>query len=66
MEMARLLAELDGQRYSLAFDGTTRLGEALNVVARFCTEQFVLEQRLVRFVTLAQHADGAALAGVIQ
>lgn len=65
MEMARLLAELDGQRCSLAFDGTTRLGEALNIVARFCTEGFVLEQRLVRFLTLARHADGAALAGVI-
>ena len=65
IELGRLVAELDGQRCSLAFDGTTRLGSAVNIVARFCTEQFHVQQRLVRFITLAKHADGAALAGLI-
>ena len=64
-EFGRVVAELDGQRLSLSFDGTTRLGEAVNIVARWCSSSFTIKQRLVRFVTLQQHADGARLAGLI-
>ena len=34
MELLTVKQELDGQYISLAFDGTTRLGEAVNVVSR--------------------------------
>ena len=64
-EVAALLQEVEGQFLALAFDGTTRLGEALNVTGRYVTADFHIKQRLMRFVTLAQHADAAALAGVI-
>ena len=64
-EMSQLMKELDGQYLALAFDGTTRLGEAVNVVGRFCTPDWVITRRLLRFVTLARHADAAAIAGLI-
>lgn len=65
MEFKRMLAELDGQHISLAFDGTTRLGEAVNIVARFTTADYRVVTRLVRFVTLSKHVDGAGLAGLL-
>ena len=36
-EVELVMQELDGQYISIAFDGTTRLGEAVNVVGRFCS-----------------------------
>ncbi|KAK3260644.1 hypothetical protein CYMTET_30410 [Cymbomonas tetramitiformis] len=44
------------------FDGTRRLGEALNTIARFCDVDFYLIQRLVQFVTLHASPDNAALS----
>ena len=64
-EMSRLLGELEGQYLSMAFDGTTRLGEAINVVGRYCSPDFMIHRRLLRFLTLAEHADAAAISGVI-
>jgi hypothetical protein len=65
MELLTLKQELEGQYISLAFDGTTRLGEAVNVVSRHVTHDFTLVHRLVRFVTLSQHATAADLAGFL-
>ena len=34
-ELDRVIAEMLDERISISFDGTTRLGEALNMVARW-------------------------------
>ncbi|KAK3257641.1 hypothetical protein CYMTET_33283 [Cymbomonas tetramitiformis] len=47
------------------FDGTRRLGEALNTVGRFCSEDFAIIQRLVNFVTLNASPDNTALSTVL-
>ena len=65
MELLTVKQELDGQYISLAFDGTTRLGEAVNIVSRHVTRDFEITYRLVRFLTLAQHATAADLAGLL-
>mmetsp|Transcript_89541 Transcript_89541/g.269143 ORF Transcript_89541/g.269143 Transcript_89541/m.269143 type:complete len:183 (-) Transcript_89541:79-627(-) len=47
-EHARLLKELEGQRVCVIFDGTTRLGECIAVLLRWCPPGFKkVEQRLV-------------------
>lgn len=40
-EVSLLAKELHGQSISTAFDGTTRLGEAVNMVNRWCTAGFI-------------------------
>eukprot|EP00854_Cymbomonas_tetramitiformis_P003509 gene3509-4413_t len=54
--------ELQGQSVFFMFDGTRRLGEALNTVGRFCDVDFNLIQRLVQFVTLNASPDNVALS----
>lgn len=51
--------------FTIMFDGTTRLGEAINVVGRFCTESFRLRTRLLRFFTTKQHVNHRQLAALI-
>ena len=51
LEFKQLLAELEGQKISLSFDATTRLGEAVNIVARFCSSDFRLVQASNSFVS---------------
>ena len=48
-EFQKLRSELRGQHMSLQFDGTGRLGEAVNAVVRFVPEDFTLQHRLVMF-----------------
>ena len=64
-ELKRLNSELVGQYIGVAFDGTTRLGEAINTTGRWCTEDFVLVQRLLDFTTLETHVDNQRLAAHI-
>ena len=47
---------------SIMFDGTTRLGELMNVVARWCTKDFHLVQRLIALRTFAKHLNAQQLA----
>ena len=61
-EDTKINVEIAGQYLSIAFDGTTRLGEAINIVARFCSESFELKKRLLDFHTLAKHANAVQLA----
>jgi hypothetical protein len=61
-ERAKVQAELAGQSVSLEFDGTTRMGEILAFVARFCSEDFVLHHRLIELTTLQHHGNGQTLA----
>ena len=64
-EIKRVVKELLKQHFSLIFDGTTRLGEAINMVTRFITDDFQIRQRLVAFKTLAKHTDGDGLCRLI-
>ncbi|KAL1499912.1 hypothetical protein AB1Y20_012594 [Prymnesium parvum] len=64
-ELTLLLKELKGQSISTAFDGTTRLGEAINMVNRWCSADFQLQQRLTMFRTVEKHMDNRRLARLI-
>ena len=57
--------ELDGQYICIQFDGTTRLGEAINVVGKWCTSDFQLIKRLLDFTTLEKHVDAPGLSSHI-
>ena len=50
---------------SVIFDGSTHLGEALAIVARFVDQNWDIQQRLIRFHVLAQSLNGQQLAGEI-
>ena len=56
---------LEGQYLSIQFDGTTRLGEAINVVAKWCSSDFKLVKRLLDFHTLEKHVDAPGLCSHI-
>ena len=58
-------AEIAGQYIGVAFDGTTRLGEAINTTGRWCTHDFKLVKRLLDFTTLKKHVDNVQLAAHI-
>ena len=60
-EQQQIKAELEGKKISIIYDGTTRLGEALVIVVRF-TDNFVIKQRLIRFMTLAKSMTGEEIA----
>ena len=47
---------------SVIFDGTTRLGEALAIVIRFVTDEWSLEQRLVKLQLLTKSMSGEEIA----
>ena len=64
-EMKTVLAEMEGQFVSSAFDGTTRLGEAMNMVNRWCTADFKLVKRLTMFKTVLKHMNHKELARLI-
>ena len=48
--------------FSVIFDGSTRLGEALAIVVRFIDEQWNIQQRLVKLEVLAMSLKAAELA----
>lgn len=64
-EFALIKSELAGNFVSLTFDGTSRLGEAINLTARWCSKEFKICQRLVRFLTTKLHLNAAQLASII-
>lgn len=64
-EKDRINDDISGQQLAIQFDGTSRLGEAINVVGRFVTEDFQINMRLLRFLTLAKHVDGDKLASLL-
>ena len=47
---------------SVIFDGTTRLGEALAIVVRFVSDEWSLEQRLVKLQLLTKSMSGEEIA----
>ena len=56
---------MEGEWISSSFDGTTRLGEAVNMVNRWCSADFRLQKRLTMFKTLIKHMDHKQLARLI-
>ena len=51
--------EMKGEYVCIIFDSTSRLGEALNIISRWCPDDFsAIMKRLVAFVTTAQHMTG--------
>ena len=61
-ELELVDSELREQYLSIAFDGTTRLGEAINTTCRWCTVDFKIQKRLIDFTTLKKHVDAPGLA----
>ena len=55
-EIEELILELRGQWVCLIFDGTTRLGEIVCLLVRFCTSDFRIVHRLVGLVEDLQEA----------
>lgn len=65
IQTTQLKAEMEGQLLSIIFDGTTRLGEATNMVGRWCSSDFYLFNRLIMFRTTEKHMDASQLASLI-
>ena len=64
-ETKNIVKELMGQHFALIFDGTTRLGEAINMVTRSITNNFEILMRLVAFKTTKVHTTGEQLCRLI-
>eukprot|EP00966_Prymnesium_polylepis_P117858 2724956-Prymnesium_polylepis.1 len=57
-EFQRLRAELKGEKVTVIFDGTTRLGEAIVILLRWCPSDFSrIQMRLVTVATAEKHMD---------
>ena len=75
MEMSRIRADLGlpepgvvptiRHDYSVIFDGTTRLGEAISVILRYVNERWQLVQQLVRLDMVAKSVNAAQLSQVL-
>jgi hypothetical protein len=61
-EQANIRQEILGRYVSVIFDGTSQLGEALAVVVRFISNEFTIEQRLVKLQMLAKSMKGEEIA----
>ena len=62
MEQARVCREILGRHVSVIFDETFHLGEALAVVVGFISDEFTIDQRLVKSQSWAKNMKGNELA----
>ena len=62
-EQARLKQEVSGNTLSLVFDGTSHVGEATSLVARWCDSGFKIQQRLIDHTSDDPEAHGCASDG---
>ena len=60
-EEGRIRREIDRRHLSVILDGTSRLGEALAIILRFVSDDWVLQQRLVRVQMLSKSLTGEEL-----
>ena len=60
-EKQSIQKEIEGKEVSVVFDGTSRLGEALAVVLRYCSG-WTIKQKLVRLPMLAKSMCGEEVA----
>ena len=65
-EVGTIKLEIASEHCAVIFDGTSRNGEAICAVARWCSSDFELRQRLVMFVTTEKHMDHKGLAALIR
>ena len=61
-EQENIQNEISGRDISVIFDGSTRQGEALAIVLRFISTEWIIEQRLVRMQLLSQSLKGEEVA----
>ena len=61
-EQQRIKQEISSKSVSVIFDGTSRLGEALAVMVRFVSDDWTIEQRLLRVQLLAKSLAGEEIA----
>ena len=61
-ELTKLRKEIAGKELSVIFDGTTYLGEALAIVIRYVTDDWSIQQKLVRLQILAKSLTGEEVA----
>jgi hypothetical protein len=64
-EFSAMLDEISGQKCSLTIDGTRRNGEAIAGVARYCSQDYVIRNRLVLFITTEKNVNGQQLAVLV-
>lgn len=57
--------EITGKHLSIAFDGTTRMGEAMAIVVRYVDSTWVVQQRLIRLKLLQKSMTGEEIAQVL-
>lgn len=60
-EKVTIRKEVTGKAVSVIFDGTARLGEALCIILRY-VDEWMVQQRLVRFLLLAHSMKGEEIA----
>ena len=63
-EQAQIKEEIAGRPLSIVFDGTSRLGKTLAIVARFISPDWSIQQRLIRSWLLAKSLTGEEIAWV--
>ena len=61
-EEEQICKEIAGKHLSVVFDGTSRLGEAMAILVRFVSEEWKLEQRLLRMQMLTKSMTGEEVA----
>ena len=61
-ELTKLRKEIAGKELSVIFDGTTYLGEALAIVIQYVTDDWSIQQKLVRLQILAKSLTGEEVA----
>ena len=61
-EKDKVKKEIAGRNVSIIFDGTTHVAEALNIILRFVSDDWKIEQRLVKLLLVAKSMTGEELA----
>lgn len=64
-EFLQLRRELNGEFLGIAFDGTSRLGEAVNITGRVCSVDFKIVMRLLRFLTAKLHLNAPEFSSIV-
>ena len=61
-EIQPIRQEISGKKVLVIFYGTTRMGEAMAIILRFVTDDWVIQQRLIRLQLLAKSLTGEEIA----
>lgn len=61
-EKEKVKKEIAGRNVSVIFDGTTHVAEAVNIILRFVSDDWKIEQRLVELLFVTKSMTGEELA----